>query len=1068
MTRNQLGLRLALGGLCFASGVAGLTYEVVWHRLLAVVLGNASFATAAVLAAVMGGMGAGALLVGRRADRVHPLRLYAGLELALGVTALAVPWLSTVASEAAVPLLRAVGAGWASFAVRFAIAGAVVLVPALLLGATLPTLARAAELVAPRGPDRIGRGVGAVYALNTAGAALGCALTGYWLIGAWGVRATSNTAAAVDLAVGALALVLSFTAARRLPEPADADPADEAAPLSRPSVLALAFVAGLVVLGLETVWTRVFLIVFGHDVHAFSAMLAAVLIGLAIGSGGYRALPAPLRTGRWLVPGLFAALGVVALASLGAVGHRYLAAGLDVASIDAAVSITRSEARGMALQAVFAALTVVPTAALAGAIFPALCARHPGAAAGERAGQVLAANTAGTLIGPLLTPLVLVPWLGIIGAAVALASLASLAGAWVARPDARRGRAFAAVALGALVLAAAATPNALCQRMLARKIGAAHLDFELYEEGRSATVAVVRNRIHGERQLFVNGINEVTTRLVHDQSFALLGHVGPLLHPDPERVAVVCLGAGLSAGAVSRHDVDELVIVDLEPSVERGARRFAEMNHRVLDDPRTRLVIDDGRAHLRTVETPYDVIVLDSTHPRAVDSWILYTREFYAVARQALADDGVLVQWLPLHGLSVDEFRILVGTFREAFADATLWTNVGFEPYGQVAYSLLVGTRAGAMTVDADALAGRLEDPRVHGALEPWGLASAEEILECLHAGPETLARWSAGLPVSTDDHPMTQFVTGYTRSAPMTPDRLLEAFAPARAPYDPPLDGARADALARRWEAQGLLLAGRLDRAAEVCGPDCAKPPMFLDAMRTGPPYYEALGARYPDDPERLLEVAAGLATHGRGASAIAHLERARRAAPRDPTVAINLGLLLAAGGDLEAARAEYRRALALDPERALAHLDLGFAQLAGGDVDAAVISFERAVAHDRQLASAHAGLGYARMQRPRAGPGPERALRRALALDPRHRDARANLGQLLMRRRRFDDAVEVLRGALRYHPYDADLLFDLALAWRAVGEEPAARRALRRVLVIDPEDAEARDALAVTRGYR
>ncbi|MCB9594735.1 MAG: fused MFS/spermidine synthase [Sandaracinaceae bacterium] len=1060
---SRFALGALLGALCFASGVAGLTYEVVWHRLLAVVLGNASFATAAVLAAVMGGMGAGALVIGRRADRGHPLRLYAALELGLGLAALAVPTLATLADDASLDLLRAVGPGWPSFVVRFAVAGGVVLAPAFLLGATLPALARTAELILPDGPDRVGRGVGFVYALNTAGAALGCVVTGYVLLGAWGVRATSTTAACVDLGVGAIALALSLTVARRLPAPAPRaeDPIEEPRALPRSTVLALSLVSGVVVLGLETVWTRVFLIVFGHDVHAFSAMLASVLGGLALGAALHRALPAAARRHDRLVPALFGALGVVALGSLAFVGRRYLADGLDVLAIDAAVSITRSEVRGMVLQAVFAATTIVPTAMLAGAIFPALCARHPAHSAGLGAGEVLAANTVGTLIGPLLTPLLLVPAIGIQGAATALAGCATVAGGLAAmRSDDARRVAFAGGLLAALALAAVAVPTALPRRMLARKIGPAHLDFEVYREGRSATVAVVRNQINGERQLFVNGINEVTTRLVHDQSFALLGHLGPLLSPRPERVAVICLGAGLSAGAVAQHDdVEQLSIIDLEPAVVAGAERFGRMNHRVLDDPRTRLIIDDGRAHLRTTEERYDVIVLDSTHPRAVDSWILYTREFYELARDRLDDDGVLVQWLPLHGLSVDEFRILVGTFRDTFEDATLWTNVGFEPYGQVAYSLLVGTRGG-MRIDPDALALRVAEPRVQAALAPWGLGSAAEILECLHAGPDTLARWSEGLPVNTDDHPITHFVTDFTRSAPMTPDRLLEAFAP------PDELLRRADPtllvdLDRRWQAQGLLLSGNLPRAAEVCA-GCAKPPMFLAAMRTGPGYYRALGMRYRDDPERSMEVAAGLALHGLGAEAVEVLEEASRRMPDDPGILVNLGLLRASGGDLEGAAEAYEAAIRLDPERAIAHLDLGLVELAAGAVDGAVIELERAVALDPALAPAHAGLGRALLHREGEGARAEEELRAALALDPRDRDARANLGELLARGRRWDLAAETLAEGARYHPFDRDLLFDLANAQRGAGDAAAARGTLRRVIAIDPGDEGARDALA------
>ena len=1090
--------RWAVLPLCFASGVAGLSYELVWHRLLAVVLGNASFATAAVLAAVMGGMGAGALVVGRYADRTDALRLYGVLELALGCTALAVPALATFADSWSLPLLTAIGPGWGSFALRFAIASAVVLVPAFFLGATLPALVRAVETRSPRQSvgQNIGQSVGVVYALNTAGAALGCAVTGYLALGAFGVRTTNLTAAIIDIAVGGLALGLAFIDGGEVPtddtpgaetSAADAPKDLGPAPLPERTVLGLAFIAGFVVLGLEAVWTRFFLLVFGHDVHAFSAMLTSVLVGLAIGAATYRLVPGILRNAPRLVPALFVALGAVAMLSLSFTTHRYVAGGLDILGVDASLSITRSHERGIVLQAIFAALTVLPTAIIAGAIFPALVGRHPAAAtsgkaygSGERTGRVLFANTVGTISGPLITTLVLVPVVGIVAASLALACLAGAGAAWgslTAGRGTRHGgkptpprRGLVPVIGAALIWALAflSLPTDMMQRVLAQKIGPSHVSFELYEEGRSATVAVVRNQINDERQIFINGINEVTTRLVHDQSFELLGHLGLLLHPDPEDVAVICLGGGLAAGAVTRHDVERITIVDLEPAVELAARAFEELNHHALDDPRVTLIIDDGRAHLRTTEGRYDVVVLDSTHPRAVDSWILYTREFYQTAQRSLAEDGVLVQWLPLHGLSADEFRIIVGTFVETFPETTLWTNVGFEPYGQTAYSLLVATQ-GRASIDPHRIETRLQDPIVAGALAPWGLGSTAEVLECLHAGPETLSDWTRGLPINTDDLPLTQFVTGYTGGAAMTPDRLLEAFAPTPSLLVAPPWPELAETLAVRWEAQGLLLAGALGRAQSVC-PECAKVPMFTAAMAEGADYYEELGRRYAGDDGRLLEVAAGLALHGRRAAAVELLEAAADA-HGDPTVLIHLGLLRAAAGDLDGAADAYRDALSVDEGRALARTNLGRVYLELGQVDAGIFELERAVAADPKLAEAHAALGYARMQRSagvgasgggHTDAGPEGALHEALRLDPRQRSAYVSLGRLFLRQRRYDDAQEVLSRGLTYHPYDADLLFNLAVVEERRGNSAAARAHLERLLFVDPGDEEASLALA------
>ena len=1055
--------------LCFASGLAGLTYEVIWLRLLAAALGNAAMATTAVLAAVMAGFGVGGLIAGRRADRTDPLRLYGALEIALGAFALAVPALAGGAGELAPVLFRFAGDSITAGVVRFLLAALVVFVPACLMGATVPVLTRFVELRDRSDSDAVGPSAAALYGLNTAGAAVGCGLAGYLLLGRLGIMGTGAVAAGIDAAVGITAVLLSFRL-RRDPTLAAAtdDPEPTAAPLPGALVLALAAISGAAVLALEGLWMRLLLIVFGHDVHAFSSMLAMVLIGLASGSLLYRLMPESLRTSRALVPGLFALLGVVTPLAFAMTGRAYLAAGIDILGLSASLPAVRSHEEGLLLQPVFAATLVVGPSLVAGAILPALCAAYRARAeaggllgGGSRVGQVMAANTVGAILGSLAPALVLVSWLGIqrsivaVAAALVAAGLVPLALSRLPWPQRWLG---GVVAITALALACTAAPYALPRKALARKIGPEHLQFLMYEEGRTGTVAVVRNRINGERQLFINGVNEVTTRLVHDQSFKLLGHLGLLLHPDPERVLVICLGAGLSAGAAASHPVASIDIVDLERSVVQGAQYFTVENNDVLDDERVHLLFDDGRHHLRRTEQPYDVMVVDSTHPRAVDSWILYTQQFYEVAASQLTDSGVFVQWVPLHGLSIDEFRIIVRTFLAVFPEGTLWVNSGFERYGQASYALLVGARRGPL-IDRGLLAERLAQPRVYEDMRPWGLQTPAEVLECFVAGPEALRRWVGHLPLNDDDLPRTQFITDFTDSAPMSAARLLEVRHPVDDLLTPRLepDEPLAEALRRRYLAQGALLSGDLERAIELCGDDCEKIPLYVIAVEQGPPYFRALRETYRDDPERLLEVAAGFQRLGHLGEAIETLEQALDLDRANPRLLLNLGLARMETGDGPGAREAFRAALTHNPDMLLAQLNLGLMEARSGQVDQAIAELEETLAADESLAASHAALGYALL----LARDTERAevhLRQALALDPRHRDARINLGRMLLQADHLMEAEAVFRVGWRLFPYDSDMLYNLGVTLVRQGRPAAAIHVLEAAMIVDPEDTEAR----------
>ncbi|MFK7991494.1 MAG: fused MFS/spermidine synthase [Sandaracinaceae bacterium] len=1059
------GMRIAVVLLCFGSGVAGLTYEVLWLRLLAVSLGNASYAASAVLAAVMAGMGLGAWVAGRAIDKLAArrdpkisLRVYGGLEVALGLAAFLVPTLARVLGETSVPWLRAAGPGGFGLVIRFAVAAAVVLVPASLMGATLPVLVR---YVRDSGGRGVGRTTGLLYGLNTLGAALGAGLAGFVLLASWGLQRTSTAAAGLDVVVGAVAVLLSFLPARPRGERDAEEPARPAveAALEPRWLLACAAASGFSVLALETLWARLLTIAAGHDVYAFASMLAAVLSGLASGAMLYRASPARVRRARLLVPGLLAALGLGSWLTFSTMGHAFVARGIDVLGTVTWVSVSRSHEQSILQHAIFAALLVLPTTLAAGALLPALAgAMSAERGPGESLGGLLAANTVGSLVGAFAGPLLLIPSVGLVGSILLVgAAPIGLAAALLLR--AGRWRTATGLALLVPLAALPATPS-LPRDMLARKIGPAHLRFQLYEEGPTATVAVVENTLHFERTLYLNGINEVTTRFVHDESFSMLGHLPALLHPAPRTALVICLGGGLSAGALAQHaDLTSIRIVDLERTVALATRRFEDLNHGVLDDPRVELVIDDGRNHLRTTDRLYDVMVIDSTHPRAVDSWILYTEEMYVTARARLAEGGWMAQWVPLHGLSVDEWRTLVATFLRAFPSGSLWLNAGYEPYGHSGYGLLVGQR-GEGTVDLSVLQQRIAPDAVRRDLARWGLGSAGEVLETYVAGPEALRRWTEGAPTNTDDHPRTQFVTDLTRGAPMDVAPMLEVLEPATAALRVRPDAVFGAELARRYRARRLLLGGRLERAEEVC-PDCRKYPLYRAQLARGPAYYRALARTYHDDPARTLEAGAGLVELGRVAEGERALVHATELAPDDPRMWLSLALSRAASGDDPAAIRAFRRSVAADPESPLPYVGLGLSLARQGQGAEAVLFLWRALALDPDLPAVHAALGYVLMRQPDESGRAETHLREALSRDPRQSMASVSLGRLLLAQQRAAEAVEVLRAGTRLNPADEDLWFTLGVAYARTDARGAAA-AFREALELDPSDAAAAAALA------
>jgi spermidine synthase/tetratricopeptide (TPR) repeat protein len=643
-------------------------------------------------------------------------------------------------------------------------------------------------------------------------------------------------------------------------------------------------------------------------------------------------------------------------------------------------------------------------------------------------------NGVGSAAGGLVAAFWLVGSLGNQGAFVLLALLCAMAGSAVLYPMRRR---LAGAPLLAACACALLVPAHLPRRMLLEVLGSRHVELVHYEEARTGTISVTRNTINGERQLVINSVNEVTTRLVHDQSFKLLGHLGPLLHPSPRRAVMVCLGAGLSAGAALTHPLERLDVVDLSSAVARGARFFERENRGALDDPRLSLTIDDGRQFLLDSHGGYDVAIVDSTHPKSVDSWILYTKEFYELVRDRLADGGIAVQWLPLHGLSEREFQIIVRTFLSVFPDMTLWANAGFETYGHVAYAKLVGRRGGRIVIDRASLSAKLADRGVRDDLEPFGIGSADEILGLLVAHGPAIANWTAGLPVQTDDRPIVPFCTRFSRGRRMTPPLLLAV-----------------REIAPGGEAQGLVLAGNLDRAA-LLHPESRGIALYVEQTKTTRAYYTELAGRYPDRADRLFESASQLASLGDPEDARAVSRQALALAPRDIRLLLGAALL-----DSDVRKLGDLRVRA--PASAVIAYDLGAALLDAGEPGAAALHLRAAIEHDPDLVGARLALARAYFQdgkTERAELETDELLRRT----PWVAEAHDLLGLVEARRGRASAAAARHRDALRIEPYSPDLYYHLGLALMSAGDLDGAEAALGAALRYGPAHAASADALGL-----
>ncbi len=775
-------------GTFFLSGVAGLLYQVVWTRYLALFLGHTSYAVIAVLAAFMGGLALGNAWLGAVADRVkRPLLFYAALEIGIGLFAVAFPRYYELVHGAFLGVVRGVQpTGLFRLSLQFGFAAISILLPAVLMGATLPALTR---FVTRSLAELRGR-VAALYAINSSGAVIGTILADWWLIPELGLELTVYLGASISLLIGAVTLLLSRQEADEVVVPALPLAASGGEETFTARELRLALigigVSGFVAMLYEVAWTRVLGLALGSSTHAYSLMLATFISGIAV--GGWIIY-------RWRHVG----------GTLRAFAQAELALGLSLAVslwfydllpwwFAKLADLLQRKPAAFPLNQLFQtgicfAVMFVPTVFL-GMTLPlaSRIATQEVARTGRSVGLVFAVNTLGTVLGAVLTGFVLLPQLGLAPTFALGIGLNLAIGAVILSRDWRGPRwGFWLAPVGGAVLALlaavglsgrwnrsftsglwrAAVPPATAKEFRAT-VDAFTLEY--HRDGAGSSVTVVRGALKpGQEQLFlkVNGKTDATSR--GDLSTqVLLAQVPLLLHPRPEEILIVGLGSGVTAGSALRHDTAKRVeVVEISPEVVEATRRhFSEVNGNALADPRVTVALEDARTYLQVAPGKYDVIITEPSNPWMAGVAAVFSREFYEDCRARLKPGGLVAQWVQAYESSDRVFDIVAATFTSVFPYTSIWQTSGGD-------LMLVGSPV-PFSPDLAQLSRRAATPRIAEDLHRAHVQSLPALLSLeLLPFSDGAHLPEPGTPLHSDFNPVLEYAAqagffnrGFSRKA--------------------------------------------------------------------------------------------------------------------------------------------------------------------------------------------------------------------------------------------------------------------------------------------------------------
>ncbi|MCC6546412.1 fused MFS/spermidine synthase [Candidatus Sumerlaeota bacterium] len=780
----------------FLSGASSLIYEVVWTRQLTTFFGSTLYGVTSVVTSFMGGLALGSFLAGKKADKMRrPLMVYGIMELVIGVCALVFPHLLN-ATQPIVGGFYATGGSGSFYAyslIRFVLVFLLLIVPTTLMGATLPLISKAVTTQF----SHVGRSLGTLYAINTAGAVAGVFAAGFFLLERYGLLGTTLVSVALNVGIGIVACAVGGRAhpldaevVAEHPGELDESSADPLPPSTARLVIATYMLAGFVSLAFQVCWTRA--MIFGFDslkstTYSFSGMLVVFLVGLAAGSAIMQRIvdwkEDLLRLYAWLMAGIGVFGGfsffmiLTPLAPLQELDeHRALIYWNAVANVMYKTAATIG----------------LPTL-LMGMMFPVVAklAVRSLRVIGSDVGRVYAANTVGAIAGSFAAGFILIPLLGITKLIALLSTVSLLGSAALFGVNSQLAPRTRSLLAAGAILAAIIIPlrvgfsDAKLQRIQANE------KIVHYEEGAMATISVVENN-SGDRMIYVDDVGVAGTDKIMLTDQKSLAHVPMmLLGGKAESTLSVGFGSGGASYSYTLYPgIKHIHTIEIAPEVLRAAPTLTDSNHGIIlpdalyeeagaagatsiagfvhplsaykevpvkgfrtFDPRFKVLLDDARSYLRFTKMQYDVIATDCTDLRYKSNANLYDLEYFTLCRKAISDRGLVVVWMPLGGLSDRAYRVALRTFQEVFPNMSVWYFTNQPTH----YCLLIGSK-NDFKIDYEQLKQAVEMPGISKDLNEIGLRDPDKLISSFVCDQRTLGALLKGFPLNTENNPIIEF----------------------------------------------------------------------------------------------------------------------------------------------------------------------------------------------------------------------------------------------------------------------------------------------------------------------
>jgi len=753
----------AIVSIYFFSGACSLTYEVVWQRLLKLILGNTTYATGITVAVFMGGLALGAFLVRKKADGItNKLLVYGIIELVVAFLALMTPLFLKGADGVYVSLFQSSIPESQSFApspavilsLQIIISAVIVALPTILMGTTFPILAS----LLVRNASFTGWEIGVLYSLNTFGALVGAGATGFIFIRLLGVFPAYFIGVGLNVCIGVVSIILS----RHFPG-VSAENALERAPENvrprnaglRAAVFIWLFIMGFVALGYEIVWIRTVVHILKAEIYTFAAVLCVYLFGYAAGvfAGGKLAQKASMQLSLFcLAAPLVGLSGILYLPQLTHILDTGLLWNFQVLKF----LITLF---GYLPHLYLSTLLFFIPSFCMGICFPLLVQvqRDLDGRTGDAVSKAYGINTLGCVVGSLITAFYLIPFLGVQTSMIILGLIAAISGFTAIFFIKKSLTTLIGPVLPALcvIVAFLQPPNAFpkwinkCEAKGMYRVRL--LDFI---EGITTTASVHQYLDGGEKVISTAGINVAGDALTLRQTQKIQGHFPVILHGNAQSALTVGFGSGELTKTLTCHGIPDITCVEISPEmVILALQYFSHINLGGDLYKYVHMVYMDAKNFMHLTNKKFDVIENDCIWPGTfAESSSLYTKEYFMDGKSRLNDMGVFSTWLPID-LPETTLLSIIKTFSAVFEN-TLFIYPHYAPDRHI---LLIGQKIGHAYGYLHAKK-EFDKEKVKESLSLVGIHDFNDLLGCIVTDSSSLRSATKAAAVNSDYFPCVEF----------------------------------------------------------------------------------------------------------------------------------------------------------------------------------------------------------------------------------------------------------------------------------------------------------------------